>query len=477
MSTTATPEQDFSAGVEQALADPAMQAKLKMILGQLRMVRRANIPPYTPTDEIREKGRLIRAEVIAHLDEYLGEFISRAEANGTKVHLAKTAEDARRIVLDIARKNNVRTVVKGKSMVSEECEIRETLEHEGLKVTETDLGELLCQLANQPPSHLIAPAIHMDLKKMTEVLQVTSPDGSMLPAEPKALMAASRKWLRTRMFEADMGTTGVNFGIAETGQFFIVTNEGNGRMSSTVPRIHVAMMGIERLLPDLESVPTILQLLTKCGTGQWITVYVNFFAGPRKPNESHGPEQQHLVLVDNGRSKLLGGEFEEALNCIRCGACLNACPVYEKAGGHAYRAVYGGPIGSVITPAFGSSPIKDQLPHASSLCGACREACPVKIDIPEMLIKLRRTHRYSGKLGGMEAIGVKIASRVLASPMLYGAASAAGKFASSFISKDGWIRKAPGPGASWTENRDLPAPAAESFKARWKKRRASRGGK
>jgi L-lactate dehydrogenase complex protein LldF len=461
----------FSDGVERALNDPTIQQKLKFILRQLRAARRATIPAGTPADANRERGRLIRSEVILHLDDYLSEFIKKARGNGIQVHVASTAADAREIVREIARASGVRRVAKGKSMVSEECEIREALEHDGITVTETDLGELLCQLDGQRPSHLIAPAIHMDLPKMTQVLQVCADEGQTLPPDAKALMAASRKWLRRRMFEAEMGITGANFGIAETGGFFIVTNEGNGRMSSTLPRIHVAMMGIERLLPDLASVPTILQLLTRCGTGQRVTTYVSFFTGPRRAGEIHGPEQQHLVLVDNGRSEMLGGEFTEALNCIRCGACLNHCPVYEKSGGHSYRSTYAGPIGAVITPFLGRSAIENELPHASSLCGACREACPVKIDIPNLLIRLRTRMRYSGRMEGIEPAAVGLGSRVLASPFLYKMAARVGRFGLRRFAREGWILKAPGPGSGWTLNRDLPAPSPESFRDLWRRRR------
>jgi L-lactate dehydrogenase complex protein LldF len=461
----------FSDGVDRALADEALQVRLKNVLGLLKISRKRNVPPNTATDEVRERGKLIRAEVIAHLGDYLEQFIKNAEANGIRVHLARTDADARRIVLDIAKKHSVKRVAKGKSMVSEECHIREALEHEGMEVTETDLGELLVQLAGEPPSHLIAPAIHMNHEQMARVLSVTV-NGEKLPADPKVLMSASRAWLRKRFLEADMGMTGANFGIAETGSFFIVTNEGNGRLSATLPKVHVAMMGIERLLPNLASMPTILQLLTRCGTGQHITVYVSLFSGPRKRDELHGPEEQHLILVDNGRSRLLGTEYAEALECIRCGACLNACPVYEKSGGHTYQSVYAGPIGKIVTPLYGTSPIVDQLPHASSLCGACKEACPVKIDIPNMLIKLRREHHFAGKLGGIEPFAVAIASRVLASPGFYKIGSAFARIGSKALAKQGWVKKGPGPLSEWTLNRDLPAPNPKPFRERWRERQA-----
>lgn len=460
----------FVDGVDRALGDEALQVRLKNVLGLLRVTRKRNIPPNTATDEARERGKLIRAEVIAHLGDYLEEFVTKARAKGIQVHLARTDADARRIVTGIAKKHGAKRIAKGKSMVSEECHIREALEHEGMQVTETDLGELLVQLAGVPPSHLIAPAIHMNHEQMAEVLSVTV-DGQKLPPDPKVLMSASRAWLRKRFLEADLGITGANFGIAETGNFFIVTNEGNGRLSSTLPKVHVAMMGIERLLPNLASVPTILQLLTRCGTGQHITVYVSLFSGPRRRDELHGPEEQHLVLVDNGRSKLLGTEYAEALECIRCGACLNACPVYEKSGGHTYQSVYAGPIGKIVTPLYGHSPIVNELPHASSLCGACKEACPVKIDIPNMLIKLRREHRYAGKLGGLEPVAVALASRVLASPDLYKAGAWFARRTSFLVSKRGWIKKGPGPLSEWTLNRDLPAPNPKPFRERWRERK------
>lgn len=476
MSAHALHEEDvhFSDGVERTLADPATQAKLTGILGLLRESRKRVIPPWTPTDAIRDRAKLIRAEVITHLDYYLEQFVTNAERNGTQVHFAKTPEDARRIALEIARKHKVKTVSKGKSMVSEEVELREAFEAEGMTVTETDLGELLCQLAKQPPSHLIAPAIHMDLAKMAEVLQVTAEEGKTLPADAQALMVASRAWLRERMLTADLGITGANFGIAETGQFFIVTNEGNGRLSSTVPPVHIAMMGVERLLPTVEAMPTILQVLTRCGTGQWVTVYVSMFGGPSPEGTIHGPKEQHIILLDNGRSRLLGTEFDEALQCIRCGACLNACPVYEKSGGHSYQSVYAGPIGAIVTPLYGESRIVNELPHASSLCGACRDACPVKIDIPTMLIKLRREHHFAGKIGGLEPIGVALASRVLASPMLYKLGSKIGKIGLGLFARDGKISKAPGPMGEWTVNRDLPMMAEKPFRERWRERKAGK---
>lgn len=467
------PHGHFSDGVSQAIENPVLQLRLKTVMGLLQMSRKRNIPLHSPADEIRTRGKLIRGEVIAHLDHYLSQFVQNAEARGIQVHLARTAADAQRIVLEIARKSGAKKVAKGKSMVSEEVELREAMEHDGMEVTETDLGELLVQLAGQPPSHIIAPAVHMTHDEMAKVLSVTV-NGETLPPDPKILMSASRKWLRERFLEADFGITGANFGIAETGQFFIVTNEGNGRLSSNIPKVHVAMMGIERLLPNLASVPTILQLLTRCGTGQWITVYTTFFGGPRKKDELHGPMEQHIVLVDNGRSKLLGTEFAEALECIRCGACLNACPVYEKAGGHTYQSTYPGPIGKIVTPLYGHSPIVNELPHASSLCGACKEACPVKIDIPTMLIKLRRDFKFDGPLGFAPGLKLGIASRALASPMLYKLSARLGRFALGFLARDGWVRKGPGPLVDWTVNRDLPMLSKKPFRDRWRERQAKK---
>lgn len=472
----------FSDNVERALRDTELQQRLRLMLGLTNRARNKAIPPGTPTDMARDKGKLIRAEVVAHLDKYLEQFIENATARGIHVHLARTSEDARRIVLEIADKHNVRRVTKGKSMVSEECGIREAMLAEGMEVTETDLGELLVQLAEEPPSHLIGPAIHMNHRRMGEALAKITDDGKPLPPDPQLMMDVTRRWLRSKFLEADMGITGANFGIAETGTFFIVTNEGNGRMTSMLPKVHVAMMGIERLLPTLDSMSTILQLLTRAGTGQWITVYVSMFAGPRKSGELQGPEEQHLVLVDNGRSKLLGTQYAEALECIRCGACLNACPVYEKGGGHLYESVYGGPIGKVVTPLYGSSPIANELPHASTLCSACRDACPIKIDIPRMLVGLRRENKFAGKLGRLENLGVAVASRVLASPALYRMAA---RLAKPLMGKshgdtnshdDGWITRGRGPLAQWTLNRDLPPLARVPFRERWRRKKEGRTG-
>lgn len=464
------PTGHFSEAAEQALGDAALQKRLKELLGRLRKIRRMRIPPHTPTDEIRQRAKLIRAEVISHLDSYLEQFVINATANGIQVHLARTAADARRIVMDIARRNGVKSVIKSKSMVSEEVQIREELEADGIETTETDIGELLVQLAGQPPSHLIGPAFHMNLEQMAYVLRKTA-DGQALPADAKVLMDVTRKWLRGRFLKADMGITGANFGIAETGSFFIVTNEGNGRLTGSLPRVHVAMMGIERLLPTLESMPTVLQVLIRSGTGQRMTVYVSLFSGPRKPDELHGPEEQHIVLVDNGRSKLLGTDFAEALECIRCGMCLNACPIYEKVGGHTYQSVYAGPIGKVVTPLYGSSPIANELPHASPLCGACKEVCPVDIDIPTMLVKLRREFKYGGKVAGIEPLAVGVASRVLASPGLYRFGSSVARWTLKALARDGWVKRGPGPLSQWTSERDLPVIAKKPFRQRWKERR------
>jgi L-lactate dehydrogenase complex protein LldF len=283
----------------------------------------------------------------------------------------------------------------------------------------------------------------------------------------------ARERLRPEFLSADLGISGVNFGVAGTGSICICTNEGNGRLVTTLPRVHVAMMGIERLVPDIPSLGTVLQVLARSATGQNLTVYTNVITGPRRTGEVDGPEELHVVLVDNGRTKVLGSSEAEILYCIRCGACLNACPVYQQIGGHAYGSVYPGPVGAVLTPALWGQQEWTDLPHASSLCGACREVCPVRIDIPRMLLTLRAKGVDEKRAPSWIAQGLTMFRRVAARPWLFGAAGKAAALGSRALSKDGWIARMPGPLAGWTQSRDFPAMASESFQDRWKKRQAA----
>ena len=335
----------------------------------------------------RERARTIRARTIAQLDRYLDQAVAAVEARGGHVHRAATAGEAVEAILGIVQRAGARRVVKSKSMVTEEIHLNPHLEAAGVEVVETDLGEYIIQLAGHRPSHIVAPAVHLSQQQIREIFSREA--GHELPDDPVALAAFARQQLRQKFLRADVGISGVNFLVAESGTVVLVTNEGNGRMVTSLPRIHIAVMGMERVVPTWSDLAVLLEVLARSATGQKITVYTTFVGGPRRPGEADGPEEFHLVIVDNGRSNLLGTRFQEALHCIRCGACLNACPVYRQIGGHPYGGVYSGPIGAVITPLLGGLDGWDDLPYASSLCGACYEACPVMIPLHDLLVDLR----------------------------------------------------------------------------------------
>ena len=419
----------------------------------------------------RDRARAIRAETLRHLDRYLAQFAAAVEAAGGQVHWAADAAEANRVVCEIAQANNVKRVVKSKSMVTEEIHLNRALGALGCEVIESDLGEYIIQLAGEMPSHIITPVIH---RTKEQVGQILSEKVNMPPTnEPAEMTAFVRGRMRQIFLSAEMGISGVNFGVAETGTIVTVTNEGNGRMTTTCPRIHVAVMGIERLVPTLVDLSVMLQVLARSATGQKLSVYTNLITGPRRSGEADGPEELHVVLVDNGRSKILGTELAEVLYCIRCGACLNACPVYREIGGHAYGSVYPGPIGSVVTPAlYGIAPWSE-LPHASSLCGACREACPVRIDLPGLLLKLRRQGDEAGKTPAYLRLGLRAFRVAGMHPTLFRLGVKFASFGSRLIASHGWIKRLPGPLSHWTQSRDFPAFAQEPFSAQLKKRRSA----
>jgi L-lactate dehydrogenase complex protein LldF len=349
-------------------------------------------------------------------------------------------------------------------MTTEEVHLNPALEAAGLEVTETDFGEYIIQLAQERPSHLVAPAVHHTRESIARILSEKL--GETLPEDARTLALTGRRVLRERFSRADMGLTGANFAVAETGTIVLVTNEGNGRLTTTCPRVHVALVGIEKVIPRLADLPVFLKLLARAATGQTLSVYTTLITGPRRPEELDGPEEFHLVLLDNGRSRVLATPFRESLQCIRCGACLNACPVYRRIGGHAYGGVYSGPIGSILTPLYDSVRANPHLPHASSLCGACQAACPVKINIPHMLIGLREM-QHEHQRGGPERLAYWLWKEVLRRPWLYRLALRVAGLVLRTLSRDGWLGKLPGPGSGWTAARDFPAPAKRSFRERW----------
>jgi L-lactate dehydrogenase complex protein LldF len=454
-----------------AASDAALQGKVQRATGRLAAARRASFAAFADGEAVRDRARAVRADVIANLDTYLELFSEQLLRRGAHIHWAADAREAVAVVTRIARERKVRRAVKSKSMIAEEIGLNQALERAGVTVVETDLGEWIVQLAHEHPSHIIAPVVHKSRDDVAAVLRsaagATDADTSDVPH----MTAFARRRLRTAFLEADMGISGVNFGVAQTGSVCLVTNEGNGRLTTTVPRIHVALMGIERIVPTLADLGPMLQVLARSATGQALSVYSNILTGPRRRSageEPDGPDELHVVLVDNGRSTLLGTDLAEILYCIRCGACLNACPVYQSIGGHAYDAVYSGPVGAVLTPALRGLDTYGALPHASSLCGACREVCPVRIDIPRMLLALRARLASARREPTWIARGMRVYARLATRPVLFGLAVRAARLAMRPAARGGWVRRLPGPLAAWTRRRDFPALAGRTFQDQWR---------
>jgi len=468
---------NFYKRVDRALKDPAMRAAMKRATARLVSSRDVGFGGFPQADQIRDHARAIRAHTITRLDYYLARFEEAVRARGGHVHWAATASDAVSIVADISRQYGAKTAVKSKSMVSEEIELNAALGAAGVDVLETDLGEFVVQIDGDHPSHIVAPIIHKSRRDIAKLFQEKLQASDADVADVPQMTAFARRRLRDGFLKADMGISGGNFGVAETGSLCICTNEGNGRLTTTLPRVHVALMGIERIVPSLADLGIMLQVLGRSATGQKLTVYSNIITGPRRQgmetegDESDGPDHLHIVLVDNGRSRLLGTDLAEVLYCIRCGACLNTCPVYQEVGGHAYGSVYPGPVGAVLTPGLRGLEKWHDLPHASSLCGACREICPVRIDIPRMLLALRDEATQRGYSPAWITSGLWFFRQLAVRPALFRRAQALASFATRRIAKNGWIERMPGHFGRWTRTRDFPAFAPSTFMAQWERRR------
>lgn len=460
---------DFLGAANHALQDASLQAALIRLTSTLMAGNRRGFAALADSDRLREQAKRIKEHTLAHLDRYLEQLEASVQKLGGRVHWASTAAEARQIVVQIARQAGCKKAVKSKSMTSEEVHLNPALEAAGLEVTETDFGEFLIQLAGERPSHLVAPAVHHTRESVARVLSKSL--GQDLPDDPRTLAMTGRRVLREKFFQADLGISGANFAVAETGTLVLITNEGNGRLTTTWPRVHVALMGMEKVIPRWQDLPVFLKLLARAATGQTLSIYTTMISGPRQPGELDGPEEFHLVILDNGRSRVLGTPFRESLQCIRCGACLNACPVYRRIGGHAYGGVYSGPIGSILTPLYDSVEKNPHLPHASSLCGACQAACPVKINIPHLLIGLRELqhHEHSSNKGRWEKLAYSLWAGILRRPWLYRLCLKLARLFLRPLARDGWLRHLPGPGSSWTQVRDFPAPAARSFRELWQR--------
>ncbi len=467
----------FYERVEDALQDKQLHKALNIATTRFVANRNQAFNVLPESDPLRDHARRIRAHTIAHLDRYLTQFSEAVEQLGGHVHWAQSSEEANQYVSELVKKHDVKKVVKSKSMVSEELEVNHTLEALGVQVAETDLGEYIIQLAGEKPSHIIAPVIHKTRADVAELfrekLDATEDDLADVPN----MTALARRMLRNDFLTADMGISGVNFAIAESGSICLVTNEGNGRLTTTTPRIHLALMGMERIVPTMEDLGVMIQLLARSATGQKLSVYTNIVTGSRRTadskadSEPDGPDELHVVIIDNGRTKILGSELAEILYCIRCGACLNVCPVYQQIGGHAYGSVYPGPIGSVVTPGLYGIDPWHILPHASTLCGACHEVCPVRINIPRMLLKLRDQTAQAGNTPSWLKMGLSMYRFAATRPALYRLGGKLSRWATMMIGQDGWISKLPGPLAGWTDQRDFPVFAKKSFSQRWKEKR------
>ncbi|HEV7369434.1 LutB/LldF family L-lactate oxidation iron-sulfur protein [Arenibaculum sp.] len=465
----------FKDNVHEALRDERLQRALGKMKVGFQGNRRRAIERLPEFEALRDEGRAIKDHVLEHLDFYLERFESRVVEAGGHVHWCRTAAEARETIARICRDAGARTVTKGKSMVAEEIAINDHLEREGFEPIETDLGEYIIQLRREPPSHIIAPAVHLSKEDVAEAFYAAhrdlDPERSLV--EPTALISEARAMLRQKFQQADVGITGANFLIAETGSTVIVTNEGNGDLTQTLPRVHVVLASLEKVVPTLEDASTILRLLARSATGQEFSAYTTFSTGPRRPGDPDGPQEFHVVLLDNGRTAMLGTEFQEMLRCIRCGACMNHCPVYASVGGHAYGWVYPGPMGAVLTPSLIGVDAAGHLPNASTFCGRCESVCPMRIPLPKMMRHWREKEYAAGLTPATQRWGLGFWAWFARRPGLYhlGTRLAAGLLG-RLGRRQGRLRRLPLAGG-WTDWRDMPAPEGRTFQQLWAERRES----
>ena len=459
----------FKQNAHDALNDPGLQKALTRS-GSSFIARRAAAAAALPEfEQLRDIARDIKNHTLAHLDFYLEEYEAKVTAAGGIVHWCATAEEARAAVLEICRRADARTVTKGKSMISEELDINDWLEKHGIQPVETDLGEYILQLRHETPSHIIAPAFHLNLEDWEESFRAAHTD---LPrdrvfAERRDILTEARSRLRAKFLAADVGITGANFLIAETGSSVIVTNEGNGDLTQTLPRVHIALASIEKIVPTLEDCVSMLRVLARSATGQDFSVYTTFSTGARRPGDLDGPDEYHVVLVDNGRSAVLGTEFQDMLRCIRCGACMNHCPVYGAVGGHAYGWVYPGPIGSVLTPALIGVEQAGLLPGASTFCGKCESVCPVRIPLPGLMRHWREREFERRLTPPAQRRNLVLWAWIVQQPSLYRVVTRAAALGLGTLGrKRGRFSRLP-MASGWTSGRDLPAPEGDTFFARY----------
>ncbi len=455
--------------VETALRDEHLRDAMLAATRDLASRRVNALANLENADMIRDLARQAKMTMLRDLAGNLETFERNLKRNGIHVHWARDGKEANRIVIEIAKAAKCKRAVKSKSMATEETHLNHALIDAGLDVLETDLGEYIVQLADTTPSHIILPIIHMTRGDIGQIVheKISVP----YTDDPEKLTKIARAKLREAFLSADLGISGCNFGVIDTGTICLVSNEGNARLCTTLPRVHVAVMGIEKLVPSLAEFDWMIKILARSATGQKITTYTSVISGPRRAGDHDVPEEMHVVLLDNGRVNILGGEIAEILGCIRCGACLNACPVYRNIGGHAYGDTYPGPIGAIVTPGLRGMKDWKELPDASSLCGACRDVCPVRLDIPRMLLKLRQTGVEEGRAPASIKWMMKGFGIVVSRPWLYRLSARWGGRVARLLASRGWIHKLPGLGGGWTRSRDMRAPAAKSFQQLWKERK------
>lgn len=482
----------FDQNAREALGDLVLHGALRNLADNFGERRRIAMASVDDWEGLREKARAVKEETLLNLDKYLLQFVENAERAGATIQWARDGKEACRIVIDLVNARDAKMVVKSKSMATEEIHLNDALEAEGIEPIETDLGEWIIQLAGETPSHIVVPAIHKTKGQIADLF--VEKIGIEKTENVDVLTKTARDILRKRFAEAKIGISGVNFGVAETGTIVILENEGNIRLTTGLPKTHIAVMGIEKVIPKFADLDVFLKLLPRSGTGQRLTAYQSLITGVKKNTDDEGPEEVHIVLVDNGRSRMLSHPVtRQSLACIRCGACLNACPVYQQVGGHAYGSVYPGPIGAVITPQLIGLSKAKQLPYASSLCGACKEVCPVKIDIPELLLHLRAEITDGTASGSAanterkpkfaESLAFKMYGMAWSGQFSYCLGIKAARLMQRLIARDGKIGKASDfmakllpPLGAWTAWRDAPVVAKRSFREEWRTTLSSNDG-
>lgn len=469
--------QAFKQQAVDALANTGLQTALRKARDGFIRKRQAALDALPEFEQLRARAIEIKQHTLSHLDVYLSHFEQQVIKSGGHVHWASTPAQAQQIIIEICEGKQARTITKGKTMVGEEASLNEALQAAGFEAIETDLGEYIIQLAGEPPSHIIAPAVHKSKQQIADLFKAHHKPyhfNSELETIPE-IVDEARKVLRNKFIQADVGITGANFLIAETGSTVIVTNEGNGDLTASLPKTHIVMASIEKVVPTLEDTAVLLRLLGRSATGQEITSYTTFFNGPKRTADLDGPEEFHVVLLDNGRSDMLTNEYHDMLRCLHCGACLNHCPVYNAIGGHAYGWVYPGPMGAVLTPLIQGLHTSGDLPFASSFCGRCEEVCPVCIPLPQLL-RQHRMHAHVQKINSTRSrLGLALWALFARHPGLYRPAI---KILTALL---GWKGKHSGRfsylplAGGWTQSKDMPAPPGQSFVSAWKKQQHTKG--